>query len=94
MDTVEEWIKKVDDHLNCFDPQSKIIKENTIQNRVQQQPTHIQECSYDASVLLHYNTDIVIGGFTGMFISVTERDMGKYRICINASGSGADDVLF
>ena len=52
----------------------------------------MQECSYDASVLLHYNMDIVIGGFTGMFISITERDMGKYRISINGSGSGAEDV--
>lgn len=37
--------------------------------------------------------DIVIGGYTGMFISVTERDIGKYRISINGSGSGAEDVI-
>ena len=64
-----------------------------MQNKNIQNQANIQECTYDASILLHYNTEIVIGGYTGMFVSVTERDIGKYRISINGSGSGADDVL-
>ena len=68
--------------------QSKVIKDST--------PTslraHIQESSYDASVMLHYNSDIVIGGYTGMFLSATERQSSKWRIAVNGSGSGVEDV--
>lgn len=53
----------------------------------------IQESSYDASIMLHYNSDIVIGGYTGMFLSATERQSSKWRIAVNGSGSGVDDVI-
>lgn len=46
------------------------------------------------SMMLHYNTDIVIGGYTGMSISITEREASKWRIAVNGSGAGVEDVGF
>ena len=46
------------------------------------------------SMMLHYNTDVVIGGYTGMFISITERETSKWRLAVNGSGSGVEDVCY
>lgn len=54
----------------------------------------IQESSYDASVFVHYNTDVVIGTLHGLYMSVTKYDDTDHRIVVNGSGSGVEDVLF
>ena len=54
----------------------------------------IQESSYDASVFVHYNTDIVIGTLHGLYMSVTTYDDTEHRMVVNGSGSGVEDVVF
>ena len=88
MNNVDEWLRKVLGAHLPLTAKSKVMTEST----TPQKPVQIRESSYDASVMLHYNTDVVIGGFTGMFVSATERESARWRIAVNGSGSGVDDV--
>ena len=88
MNNVDEWLRKVLGAHLPLTAKSKVMKEST----TSQKPIQMQESSYDASVMLHYNTDVVIGGFTGMFVSATERESARWKIAVNGSGSGVEDV--
>lgn len=54
--------------------------------------TDIQESAYDASVFIHYNSDVVLGTLNGLFMSVTKYGNIEHRIMVNGSGSGVEDV--
>lgn len=91
MDNIDEWIKKVGER-ESVEEQSKQLRESAAPPVEIPENRNIQESSVDASLFLHFNSCIVISGYTGMFLSVTEREHNSYRISINGSGAGVDDV--
>ena len=56
--------------------------------------SELQESAYDASVFVHYNTDVVLGTLNGLYMSVTKYENTEHRIMVNGSGSSVEDVLF
>lgn len=41
---------------------------------------------------MKFGCDVVIGGISKQFLSISQRDKELWRIAVNGSGSGVDDV--